>query len=391
MLQYEKFWQQYLNIGMHHRRSLNNAQDMVRDTIRQLDILSYAKDSFYARFVKLAQIEQEIGGDADISSLQKRLDSIKDLKFIESKDAMDILEANLDSEQYKNIEKNKRLLEIKYKVSWHIAYIRLISYGKKSPSKDSEEKNSKENKRNYDEICKYAKNAEKELLKLANHFDYDFAMLYISLYGYRFIGARVHFLDSGEELQKKYQEAFEELDRIYQCALRFRGDDTEIPDDLSKHKKAIEALSTQINHPHIRAYMEYYRFLYIQRKMELAAQKGNLYDFKCHLSEAKAKIDELLQTHATYLYLLAKIKKHKANLSSIESHVELKELARQLQSPFDIESNPNDNSNKPKTTESNSNDDSNKTKTTDTYDILDKNNKLYDLIGKMIYSDSVKS
>ena len=57
---FDNFVQNYLNIGLHHRRNFSNAQNMIRANITQLDILSYKEDSFYRHFVELAKIDQEI-------------------------------------------------------------------------------------------------------------------------------------------------------------------------------------------------------------------------------------------------------------------------------------------------------------------------------------------
>ena len=348
---FDNFVQNYLNIGLHHRRNFSNAQNMIRANITQLDILSYKEDSFYRHFVELAKIEQEINklnNNADekqVQEIKTRLDSIKELSFEDFENAKEILQ-----EYIKDIESKKKLIEAKYIASWHIAYIRLISYGEKY-SKDEAEKARKD----YKNICKQVDSGIDELKKLES-WDYDIAMLYLALQGYKFIGARLHFLDSPKALQKQYQKAFEDLDSI--C----KGND-------SRDNEITNKIQPHLEHPHIKAYIEYYRFLYIQRKFELAAQKNNLKEFKQYFYEAQNLIDRLLIDNTQHIYLFTKMKKHKANIMNLMWHIGLKEISRQLEDPFNIELKDNaDNKG--------------------AYDILSKSNKLYKHIESMLKTNT---
>ncbi|TLE08491.1 hypothetical protein [Helicobacter bilis] len=150
---FDNFVQNYLNIGLHHRRNFSNAQNMIRANITQLDILSYKKDSFYRHFVELAKIEQEINklnNNADeeqIQEIKTKLDSIKELSFKDFENTKEIL-----VEYTKDIESKKSLIEAKYIASWHIAYIRLISYGEKyskDETKEAKAKNEEKAKKTY--------------------------------------------------------------------------------------------------------------------------------------------------------------------------------------------------------------------------------------------------
>lgn len=348
---FDNFVQNYLNIGLHHRRNFSNAQNMIRANITQLDILSYKEDSFYRHFVELAKIDQEINklnNNADekqVQELKTKLDLIKKLSFKDFENTKDILQ-----EYIKEIESKKKLIEAKYIASWHIAYIRLISYGEKY-SKDE----TKEAREDYKNICKQVDSGIDELKKLES-WDYDIAMLYLALQGYKFIGARLHFLDSPKDLQEKYQQAFEVLDSI--CKGN-NSRDNEITNKIQPHLK----------HPHIKAYIEYYRFLYIQRKFELAAKEKNLKEFKQYLYEAQNLIDQLLIDNTQHTYLFTKMKKHKANIMNLIWHIELKEIGRQLEDPFNIELKNNaDNKG--------------------AYDILSKSNKLYKHIESMLKTNT---
>lgn len=348
----DNFVQNYLNIGIHHRRNFSNAQNMIRANITQLDILSYKEDSFYRHFVELAKIDQEINklnNNADekqVQEIRDKLDSIKKLSFKDFENTKEILQ-----EYIKDIESKKKLIEAKYIASWHIAYIRLISYGEKY-SKDETEKARED----YKNICKQVDSGIDELKKLES-WDYDIAMLYLTLQGYKFIGARLHFLDSPkDDLQEKYQQAFKDLDSI--CKGN-NSRDNEITNKIQPH----------LEHPHIKAYIEYYRFLYIQRKFELAAQENKLKEFKRYLYEAQNLIDQLLIDNTQHIYLFTKIKKHKANIMNLMWHIELKEIGRQLEDPFNIELKDNaDNKG--------------------AYDILSKSNKLYKHIESMLKTNT---
>lgn len=349
---FDNFVQNYQNIGLHHRRNFSNAQNMIRANITQLDILSYKEDSFYRHFVELAKIDQEINklnNNADekqVQEIRDKLDSIKKLSFKDFENTKEILQ-----EYIKDIESKKKLIEAKYIASWHIAYIRLISYGEKY-SKDETEKARED----YKNICKQVDSGIDELKKLES-WDYDIAMLYLTLQGYKFIGARLHFLDSPkDDLQEKYQQAFKDLDSI--CKGN-NSRDNEITNKIQPH----------LEHPHIKAYIEYYRFLYIQRKFELAAQENKLKEFKRYLYEAQNLIDQLLIDNTQHIYLFTKIKKHKANIMNLMWHIELKEIGRQLEDPFNIELKDNaDNKG--------------------AYDILSKSNKLYKHIESMLKTNT---
>lgn len=153
-------------------------------------------------------------------------------------------------------------------------------------------------------------------------------------------------------MQEEYQQAFEDLDSICNT-------------DNSKDKEITKKIQPYLEHPHIKAYTEYYRFLYIQRKFELAAQKNNLKEFKQYLYEAQNLIDQLLIDNTQHIYLFTKMKKHKANIMNLMWHIELKEIGRQLEDPFNIELKDNMNNK-------------------GAYDILPKNNKLYDYIEAML-------
>ncbi|AQQ58853.1 hypothetical protein XJ32_00690 [Helicobacter bilis] len=194
-------------------------------------------------------------------------------------------------------------------------------------------------------------------LKELESWDYDIAMLYLALQGYKIIGARLHFLDSPkDDLQEKYQQAFKDLDSI--CKGN-NSRDNEITNKIQPHLK----------HPHIKAYIEYYHFLYIQRKFELAAQENNLKEFKQYLYEAQNLIDQLLIDNTQHIYLFTKMKKHKANIMNLIWHIELKEIGRQLEDPFNIELKDNaDNKG--------------------AYDILSKSNKLYKHIESMLKTNT---
>ncbi|WP_281651701.1 hypothetical protein [Helicobacter bilis] len=366
---FDNFVQNYLNIGLHHRRNFSNAQNMIRANITQLDILSYKEDSFYRHFVELAKIDQEINklnNNADekqVQEIKTRLDSIKELSFEDFENAKEILQ-----EYIKDIESKKKLIEAKYIASWHIAYIRLISYGEKyskdetkkakdKKARDEAEKVGNEEKaiKDYEDICRQVDSGIDELKKLES-WDYDIAMLYLALQGYKFIGARLHFLDSPKDLQEKYQQAFEVLDSI--CKGN-NSRDNEITNKIQPHLK----------HPHIKAYIEYYRFLYIQRKFELAAKEKNLKEFKQYLYEAQNLIDQLLIDNTQHIYLFTKMKKHKANIMNLMWHIELKEIGRQLEDPFNIELKDNaDNKG--------------------AYDVLSKSNKLYKHIESMLKTNT---
>lgn len=343
---FDNFVQNYLNIGLHHRRNFSNAQNMIRANITQLDILSYKEDSFYRHFVELAKIDQEINklnNNADekqIQEIKTKLISIKELSFENFEDTKEILQKRIEE-----IEAKKKLIEAKYIASWHIAYIRLISYGEKySTEKARDEEKAR---KDYEDICRQVDSGIDELKKLES-WDYDIAMLYLALQGYKFIGARLHFLDSPKDLQKQYQQAFEVLESI--C----KDDKDEIAKKLQPH----------LQHPHIKAYVEYYRFLYIQRKFELAAQGKNLKEFKRYLYEAQNLIDQLLIDNTQHIYLFTKMKKHKANIMNLMWHIELKEIGRQLEDPFNIELKDN-------------------AENKGAYDILSKSNKLYKHIESM--------
>lgn len=352
----DNFVQNYLNIGLHHRRNFSNAQNMIRANITQLDILSYKEDSFYRHFVELAKIDQEINklnNNADekqVQEIKTRLDLIKELSFEDFENAKEILQKYI-----KDIESKKKLIEAKYIASWHIAYIRLISYGEKYSKDETKEAKDKKTRdeaekagEDYENICEQVDSGIDELKKLES-WDYDIAMLYLALQGYKFIGARLHFLDSPKDLQKQYQQAFEVLESI--C----KDDKDEIAKKLQPH----------LQHPHIKAYVEYYRFLYIQRKFELAAQGKNLKEFKRYLYEAQNLIDQLLIDNTQHIYLFTKMKKHKANIMNLIWHIELKEIGRQLEDPFNIELE--DNMDKK-----------------DAYVILSTDNKLYEHISTML-------
>lgn len=369
---FDNFVQNYLNIGLHHRRNFSNAQNMIRANITQLDILSYKEDSFYRHFVELAKIDQEINklnNNADekqIQEIKTKLDSIKELSFKDYDDTKEILQRHIDIEY---IESKKSLIEAKYIASWHIAHIRLISYGEKylkdetkeakdKKARDEAEKVGNEEKaiKDYEDICRQVDSGIDELKKLES-WDYDIAMLYLALQGYKFIGARLHFLDSPKALQKQYQKAFEDLDSI--CKGN-NSRDNEITNKIQPHLK----------HPHIKAYIEYYRFLYIQRKFELAAQENKLKEFKQYLYEAQNLIDQLLIDNTQHTYLFTKMKKHKANIMNLMWHIELKEIGRQLEDPFNIELKDN-------------------AENKGAYDILSKSNKLYKHIESMLnYNDT---
>lgn len=361
---FDNFVQNYQNIGLHHRRNFSNAQNMIRANITQLDILSYKEDSFYRHFVELAKIDQEINklnNNADekqVQEIRDKLDSIKKLSFKDFENTKEILQ-----EYIKDIESKKKLIEAKYIASWHIAYIRLISYGEKylkdetkeakdKKARDEAEKVGNEEKaiKDYEDICRQVDSGINELKELES-WDYDIAMLYLALQGYKFIGARLHFLDSPKALQKQYQQAFKDLDSI--CKGN-NSRDNEITNKIQPH----------LEHPHIKAYIEYYRFLYIQRKFELAAKEKNLKEFKQYLYEAQNLIDQLLIDNTQHTYLFTKMKKHKANIMNLMWHIELKEIGGQLEDPFNIELKDNaDNKG--------------------TYDILSKSNKLYKHIESM--------
>ncbi|MDY5821360.1 MAG: hypothetical protein SPJ83_00975 [Helicobacter sp.] len=348
---FDNFVQNYLNIGLHHCRNFSNAQNMIRANITQLDILSYKEDSFYRHFVELAKIDQEINklnNNADekqVQEIKTRLDLIKELSFEDFENTKESLK-----ECTKDIESKKKLIEAKYIASWHIAYIRLISYGEKY-SKDETEKARED----YKNICKQVDSGINELKELES-WDYDIAMLYLALQGYKFIGARLHFLDTPQDLQEKYQQAFKDLDSI--C----KGND-------SRDNEITNKIQPHLKHPHIKAYIEYYRFLYIQRKFELAAKEKNLKEFKQYLYEAQNLIDQLLIDNTQHTYLFTKMKKHKANIMNLIWHIELKEIGRQLEDPFNIELKDNaDNKG--------------------AYDILSKSNKLYKHIESMLKTNT---
>lgn len=353
---FDNFVQNYLNIGLHHRRNFSNAQNMIRANITQLDILSYKEDSFYRHFVELAKIDQEINklnNNADekqVQEIKTRLDLIKELSFEDFENAKEIL-----IEYTEEIDLKKKLIEAKYIASWHIAYIRLISYGEKYSKDEAEKAKAKDEekaRKDYEDICKKVESGIDELKKLES-WDYDIAMLYLALQGYKFIGARLHFLDSPkDDLQEKYQQAFKDLDSI--CKGN-NSRDNEITNKIQPH----------LEHPHIKAYIEYYRFLYIQRKFELAAKEKNLKEFKQYLYEAQNLIDQLLIDNTQHTYLFTKMKKHKANIMNLMWHIELKEIGRQLEDPFNIELKDNaDNKG--------------------AYDILPKSNKLHSCIDSML-------
>lgn len=349
---FDNFVQNYLNIGLHHRRNFSNAQNMIRANITQLDILSYKEDSFYRHFVELAKIEQEINklnNNADEKQVQKiktRLDLIKELSFKDFENAKEILQ-----EYIKDIESKKKLIEAKYIASWHTAHIRLISYGEKYSNKDETKKAGED----YENICKHVESSIDKLKNLES-WDYDIAMLYLALQGYKFIGARLHFLDSPKALQKQYQQAFEDLDSI--CKGN-NSRDNEITNKIQPH----------LEHPHIKAYIEYYRFFYIQRKFELAAKEKNLKEFKQYFYEAQNLIDQLLIDNTQHTYLFTKMKKHKANIMNLMWHIELKEIGRQLEDPFNIELKDN-------------------AENKGAYDILSKSNKLYKHIESMLKTNT---
>lgn len=367
---FDNFVQNYLNIGLHHRRNFSNAQNMIRANITQLDILSYKEDSFYRHFVELAKIDQEINklnNNADeeqIQEIKTKLDSIKALSFKDFENAKEIL-----IEYTEEIDLKKKLIEAKYIASWHIAYIRLISYGEKyskdetkeakdKKARDEAEKVGNEEKaiKDYEDICRQVDSGIDELKKLESCWDYDIAMLYLALQGYKFIGARLHFLDSPKDLQEKYQQAFKDLDSI--CKGN-NSRDNEITNKIQPH----------LEHPHIKDYIEYYRFLYIQRKFELAAKEKNLKEFKQYLYEAQNLIDRLLIDNTQHTYLFTKMKKHKANIMNLMWRIELKEIGRQLEDPFNIELKDNaDNKG--------------------AYDVLSKSNKLYKHIESMLKTNT---
>lgn len=366
---FDNFVQNYLNIGLHHRRNFSNAQNMIRANITQLDILSYKEDSFYRHFVELAKIDQEINklnNNADekqVQEIKTRLDLIKELSFEDFENTKESLK-----EYTKDIESKKKLIEAKYIASWHIAYIRLISYGEKyskdetkeakdKKARDEAEKVGNEEKaiKDYEDICRQVDSGIDELKKLES-WDYDIAMLYLALQGYKFIGARLHFLDSPKDLQEKYQQAFKDLDSI--C----KGNN-------SRNNEITNKIQPHLEHPHIKAYIEYYHFLYIQRKFELAAKEKNLKEFKQYLYEAQNLIDQLLIDNTQHTYLFTKMKKHKANIMNLIWHIELKEIGRQLEDPFNIELKDNaDNKG--------------------AYDILSKSNKLYKHIESMLKTNT---
>lgn len=351
---FDNFVQNYQNIGLHHRRNFSNAQNMIRANITQLDILSYKEDSFYRHFVELAKIDQEINklnNNADekqVQEIKTRLDLIKELSFKDFENTKEILQ-----EHIKEIESKKKLIEAKYIASWHIAYIRLISYGEKYSNKDETKKAGED----YENICEQVDSGINELKELES-WDYDIAMLYLALQGYKFIGARLHFLDTPQNLQEKYQQAFKDLDSI--CKGN-NSRDNEITNKIQPH----------LEHPHIKAYIEYYRFLYIQRKFELAAaaKEKNLKEFKQYLYEAQNLIDQLLIDNTQHTYLFTKMKKHKANIMNLMWHIELKEIGRQLEDPFNIELKDN-------------------AENKGAYDILSKSNKLYKHIESMLKTNT---
>ena len=360
---FDNFVQNYLNIGLHHRRNFSNAQNMIRANVTQLDILSYKEDSFYRHFVELAKIDQEINklnNNADekqVQEIKTRLDLIKELSFKDFENTKEILK-----EYISDIESKKQLIEAKYIASWHIAHIRLISYGEKYSKDEAEKAKAKDEekaRKDYEDICKKVESGIDELKKLES-WDYDIAMLYLALQGYKFIGARLHFLDTPQNLQEKYQQAFKDLDSI--C----KGNNSR---DKNKNKEITEKLQPHLEHSHIKAYVEYYRFLYIQRKFELAAQEKNLKKFKKHLYKAQNLIDQLLIDNTQHIYLFTKMKKHKANIMNLIWHIELKEIGRQLEDPFNIELKDN-------------------TDNKGTYDILSKSNKLYKHIESMLKTNT---
>ncbi|MDD7296466.1 MAG: hypothetical protein PUG77_04170, partial [Helicobacter bilis] len=208
-------------------------------------------------------------------------------------------------------------------------------------------------------ICRQVNSGIDELKKLES-WDYDIAMLYLTLQGYKFIEARLHFLDSPKDLQKQYQQAFEVLESI--C----KSNNSR---DKNKNKEITEKLQPHLEHSHIKAYIEYYHFLYIQRKFELAAQEKNLKKFKKHLYKAQNLIDQLLIDNTQHIYLFTKMKKHKANIMNLIWHIELKEIGRQLEDPFNIELKDN-------------------AENKGAYDILSKSNKLYKHIESMLKTNT---
>ena len=317
-----------------------------------------------------------------MQGVNAELDGIKTPRFKGFDNVKEILKSNLESKQFENIESKKLCIEAKYIASWHITSIRLHTYGEQAPQDKEQAQKS------YKEICKHADKGIAVLEEIES-WDYDMAMLYITLQGYKFIGARLHFLDTPKDLQDKYQQAFRELDSICNTAEDSKeysendkqnsnedieivkgeskedsensNEDSTTAKEVSKEAKIAGKLKPHLTHPHFKAYLEYYRFLYVQRQMEQAAQDKKLQDFKQHLYEAQRLIEKLLIGNTHHIYLLTKLKKHRAHIMNLVWHIELKELGKQLEEPFNPELSDNTHNKSP-------------------YDILPESDKLCGLI-----------
>lgn len=343
-----------------------------------------------------------------MQGLNEELESIKTPNFKDFDEDFDevkeILKDNIESKQLERIESQKRAIKAKYIASWHITKIRLHTYGEQAPQYENQDdkENQAKAEESYKTICTHADKGIEELNKIES-WDYDMAMLYLTLQGHKIIGARLHFLDTQEGLQKQYRQAFIELDSIYNTAEDSKKstttarekskeysennkqdsnedieivkekskEDSENSSEDSKTKKESKdstiarKLKPHLTHPHCKAYLEYYRFLYVQRQMEQAAQNKNLQAFKQHLYEAQKLIEKLLAENTHHIYLLTKFKKHRAHIMNLVWHIELKELGNQLEDPFNIELKDN-------------------TQGKGAYDILPSSDKLYLHIESML-------
>lgn len=338
LLNEDRFIQQYLNVSLQHRQIFTNSQNTLRFSLYTLEILSYKKDTFFYPFVKLAKINEEINEKNNLSEIIKKLDSIKEIKFEDYEEVKETIDKVGIS---KILESSKQLLEIKYKLAWHITYIRAIKYGDSKINITNDKNKLQESQKQYEKIIENIESGLESLSALKK-WDYDIAMQYITLEGYRFIGARVHYIDLDRESREIYQKAFEDY---FSFALPYL-------DSISHNiesKQGNSQLKDFLQHPHIQVYILYYYFLYLQRKFEdIAIQENSdtqsFIEFKKYVFKAKDLIELLDKKLQLYNVLYIKIKKHKSHIYNIIWHIELRELLHHTNNPFNIEStNHNDN------------------------------------------------
>ncbi len=335
------FYQKFLDIGMPHRRDMFNSERKLVEYYRQLSLIIAPDDHFWGRWLNLFEVRYDLNFDE-----LKRIDRARQRKLfqdIEHKLATGFYD-NYFHEQFTIIgdederrnsylkkEINNLLEKIKifnlfFELTFYVTYwnwLRLSFLYRK----DVKNENRMEAEEKIQRMMEKTKLVQEKLDAISfsqTLFYQDYRMLRIYHLGSELIGKKtIHFRYFPEEEMKSHSDHEKKLLKLIK---------PESKDTLQYH-----------------IWFEYHRFLSIQRKMEMCLVKNKIGEGIKKLDKALGvlnKLEEIMQ--GGFSEMLIKVKYQKRGMIHVKLTLETMLLEKEIEHPFGVEYQINDQKQKNK-------------------------------------------